>query len=183
MLRKFLPLPNSPCKKTMRFFEGLASPTTAEYTSSSDVLLTAPRYPAHRAQRRETGLRVRSSCLNGSVTSSGETIVHGGDEHARCKHYGLPVDVVAMKYACCESYYACHLCHAELADHPAQRWPATRFDDPATLCGICGSTMTVTSYLVADECPSCHAPFNPGCRNHRSIYFDVSDSTETAAQD
>jgi len=99
------------------------------------------------------------------------------DDQTRCAHYRQDFDVVAIKHFCCGTYYCCHLCHAELADHPAQVWPTERFDDDALLCGVCGHQLSVTNYLAIDGCPQCLVQFNPGCKLHRGLYFAV-----TAAQ-
>lgn len=107
-----------------------------------------------------------------------EDRVHGGGDQTRCVHYNLPIDIIAIKHACCESYFACHLCHAELADHAAQPWPADRFDDPAVLCGSCGHEMTVNEYLATSACPRCRAQFNPGCKTHAHLYFEVQAGRE-----
>lgn len=99
--------------------------------------------------------------------------VHGvnPDPQTRCAHYHQDVDVIAIKHYCCARYYPCHLCHAELADHPAQVWPLRHFDQPAVLCGVCGTQMSVAQYLGTDHCPHCAAQFNPGCKLHRELYF------------
>ncbi len=96
------------------------------------------------------------------------------DENTRCRHWDSDVDVVALKFACCETYYPCFECHAETTDHEPVQWPRTRFDEPAVLCGACREELTVESYLdCGDSCPSCDTQFNPGCREHRHLYFEV----------
>ena len=100
------------------------------------------------------------------------------DPQTRCAHYHQDVDVIAIKHYCCARYYPCHLCHAELADHPAQVWPASHFDQPAVLCGVCNTELTVTCYLGSDTCPHCAAQFNPGCKLHRELYFAAAESGE-----
>ena len=47
----------------------------------------------------------------------------GLDDETRCSHYRSPVDIVALKAGCCGEYYACHACHAALADHELVPWP------------------------------------------------------------
>ena len=95
------------------------------------------------------------------------------DPETRCAHYNDPTDVVALRFGCCETWYPCHRCHDEAADHPAQPWPRARFDEPAALCGACGVTATARAYLDAgDACPACGAAFNPGCAAHRALYFE-----------
>lgn len=93
------------------------------------------------------------------------------DEHTRCIHYATELDVIAIRFICCDRYYPCHLCHQETADHPATPWPADARDQPAVLCGICGVELSVTEYMAADACPRCAAPFNPGCALHYPLYF------------
>jgi len=95
------------------------------------------------------------------------------DPETRCAHWDDPVDVVALRFGCCETYYPCDACHDAAADHEAVPWPRERFDEPAVLCGVCGTTLTATAYLDGDDaCPACGAPFNPGCRAHRDRYFE-----------
>ncbi|WP_254863314.1 CHY zinc finger protein [Halovivax gelatinilyticus] len=97
------------------------------------------------------------------------------DDETRCRHYDGPSDVVAMRFGCCESFYPCHRCHDERTDHDGQPWPRDRFDEPAVLFGVCGSTLTPPAYFDADHrCPDCGVEFNPGCAAHRSIYFEES---------
>ena len=93
------------------------------------------------------------------------------DAETRCEHYATPLDVIAIRFVCCSEYYPCHLCHAECADHPAEQWPAAQRDHEAILCGVCRSELTIDAYLGVDACPSCAAPFNPGCKLHQDYYF------------
>lgn len=105
-----------------------------------------------------------------------EIIVHGAvvDAQTRCVHYASPLDVVAIRFACCGDYYPCHRCHAEFAGHPAKAWPASALDTRAVLCGVCRHVLTIAEYLATDGCPHCGAPFNPGCRRHTRLYFAVA---------
>jgi uncharacterized CHY-type Zn-finger protein len=107
--------------------------------------------------------------------SVGEHAVRGvavGPE-TRCAHYDGKRDVIALRFGCCETFYPCHACHAAVADHESEPWPRERFDDPAVLCGGCGTALSARSYLEADhECPACSAAFNPGCEAHYSRYFE-----------
>ncbi|QUO48965.1 CHY zinc finger protein [Halorubrum ruber] len=97
------------------------------------------------------------------------------DPETRCAHWDDPVDVVALRFGCCEAYYPCDACHDAAADHEAVPWPRDRFDEPAVLCGACRTTLTAREYLAADDdvCPACGAAFNPGCRKHRDRYFET----------
>ncbi|WP_331280129.1 CHY zinc finger protein [Alicyclobacillus macrosporangiidus] len=99
----------------------------------------------------------------------------GVDAQTRCVHYASDVDVIALRFDCCDTYYPCHLCHEAAADHPPRRWPRSRFGEPAVLCGVCGHRMTVSEYLsCASRCPRCGAAFNPGCKHHLHLYFELS---------
>lgn len=96
----------------------------------------------------------------------------GLDAETRCSHYSKLVDVIAIKMRCCGEYYACKDCHDELAGHAIEPWPQQHWDQPAVLCGVCLTEMTIRQYLdCSNQCPSCTASFNPGCRNHHHFYF------------
>ncbi|XVH32472.1 CHY zinc finger protein [Haloferacaceae archaeon DSL9] len=95
------------------------------------------------------------------------------DADARCAHYHGDRDVIAIKFACCETYYACYDCHEAVADHDPERWPSDRFDEPAVYCGRCGAELTVDEYLACEHtCPACGTAFNPGCAGHHHLYFE-----------
>ncbi len=94
------------------------------------------------------------------------------DVQTRCVHYRTALDVIAIRFACCDEYYPCHLCHEAAADHLAQTWPAAARDRHAVLCGVCGTELTIAEYRQVDGCPACAAPFNPGCSLHAHFYFD-----------
>ena len=100
--------------------------------------------------------------------------VHGVDPDAqtRCAHYRSPLDIIAIKMACCGRYYACKDCHEALADHPLEAWPRERWNEPAIYCGVCTHELTIREYMDCNStCPSCAVAFNPGCRNHYHFYF------------
>ena len=97
------------------------------------------------------------------------------DDMTRCVHYQTAVDIVAIKFACCDEYYPCHLCHAETADHAARQWRLTEREHEAVLCGACKTELTIASYLATNECPSCGSPFNERCRLHAHLYFETGD--------
>lgn len=121
------------------------------------------------------------------MQSIGDRTVYGVDvdSETRCAHYRTERDVVAFRFACCERYYPCFRCHEAVADHEAVPWPRDRFDEPSVLCGGCATELTVPDYLAADyDCPSCGAPFNPGCAKHADLYFETAESeSETAGSD
>jgi uncharacterized CHY-type Zn-finger protein len=96
------------------------------------------------------------------------------DSQTRCAHYRKPEDIVAIKMKCCGIYYACKDCHDALADHPIEVWPKSEWNQQAVLCGSCGRELSVREYLdCKNECPTCKAHFNPGCRNHYHFYFET----------
>ena len=109
-----------------------------------------------------------------STTELGTVRVRGllVDEQTRCAHYRSELDVIALLFHCCEEWFPCHLCHQVIADHPARPWPTTARTTEAVVCGVCRSRLRIEDYLRVDACPTCDAEFNPGCRLHRSLYFD-----------
>ena len=96
------------------------------------------------------------------------------DAHTRCVHYHSETDIIAIRFACCGRYYPCFECHEAEADHPATVWPQADWNKKAVLCGVCQSELTIWEYLHSRHtCPNCHAAFNPGCKNHYHLYFDM----------
>ncbi|MDI1241758.1 MAG: CHY zinc finger protein [bacterium] len=108
-------------------------------------------------------------------------IVHGCEvygvevyEETRCRHWNSPLDIIAIKFKCCDRWYPCFDCHSALTDHQATVWPRHEFYYPAILCGACGHQLSIKEYQNAhNSCPSCSAAFNPGCGNHYHLYFEV----------
>ncbi|HEY3637489.1 MAG TPA: CHY zinc finger protein [Rhizomicrobium sp.] len=97
------------------------------------------------------------------------------DAQTRCAHYHLPVDIVAIRMRCCDTYYACKDCHDALAGHPLEPWPRSEWSRHAILCGACRTEMSVADYLgCGDACPHCGSAFNPGCRLHHHYYFEAA---------
>jgi uncharacterized CHY-type Zn-finger protein len=114
--------------------------------------------------------------MDGETVAVGDYRVHGIglDAETRCAHYATERDVVAIRFACCDRYYPCFLCHAAVTDHDPAPIPEPAFDEPGVLCGVCGTALAVRSYLdCGHECPACGAAFNPGCAAHHDRYFDV----------
>lgn len=97
----------------------------------------------------------------------------GVGPETRCQHYDGPRDVVAIRFACCETYYPCFRCHEAVADHDSAVWSAAAFDRRAVLCGTCETELRIDDYLGTTACPACGVAFNPGCRHHYHHYFDV----------
>lgn len=104
----------------------------------------------------------------------GETVVRGlaVDALTRCAHYDSERDVIAIRFACCDSYFPCHACHDAVTEHASEVIPREAFDDPGVLCGNCASKLTVREYAACENsCPDCGAEFNPGCKSHWDRYF------------
>ena len=95
------------------------------------------------------------------------------DDETRCVHYATEVDVIAIRFACCDRYYPCHSCHAETAGHEARVWPREQWGERAILCGVCGHELGIEHYRGVDACPNCAAAFNPRCRLHWELYFEA----------
>jgi len=95
------------------------------------------------------------------------------DEETRCVHYHSPLDIIALKFRCCNSYYPCFYCHDETAGHPSQRWRREDANEKAILCGACKTELTIAQYRNSHyTCPGCGAGFNPGCHKHDHLYFE-----------
>ncbi|WP_226163423.1 CHY zinc finger protein [Hymenobacter terricola] len=102
-------------------------------------------------------------------------IIHGAkvNERTQCAHYHSERDIIAIKFKCCEAFYACIECHHETAGHAPVVWPKSGFHTEAIYCGNCKSTLSIAGYLSCDNtCPACQAAFNPGCANHYHLYFE-----------
>ncbi|MCG7406153.1 CHY zinc finger protein [Paenibacillus sp. ACRRX] len=101
------------------------------------------------------------------------------DKQGRCKHYHQEMDVVAIKFKCCNIYYGCYFCHEDSANHPAVTWPKQEWDSKAIHCGNCQTELTIQTYLNSNyRCPVCQFQFNPKCANHSHLYFEA-DSVST----
>lgn len=99
----------------------------------------------------------------------------GVNERTQCAHYHSERDIIAIKFKCCDTFYACIHCHAETASHAPLLWSKAEFDTQAILCGNCQTTLTVAEYLACENaCPYCRAAFNPGCVNHYHLYFETA---------
>ncbi|WP_347861389.1 CHY zinc finger protein [Salimicrobium sp. PL1-032A] len=93
------------------------------------------------------------------------------DAETRCHHYHTRKDVVAIRFYCCNEYYACIKCHEALAGHEVKVWPESEQSAQAILCGHCRTELSIETYRSTVRCPSCAHDFNPGCRNHDACYF------------
>lgn len=90
------------------------------------------------------------------------------DQEYRCLHYHTTLDIVGLKCAFCQTYYACYHCHDQLTEHafvptgPAEMFPV--------MCGHCRKLLSRAEYECG-HCPYCQSPFNPACHRHKDIYF------------
>lgn len=99
------------------------------------------------------------------------------DDETRCEHYHSRLDIVAIKFYCCNEYYPCITCHKETADHEVHVWPADNFNEKAVMCGKCKTEMTIQDYLSSgSKCPFCKAQFNEGCKLHQHLYFHIENN-------
>jgi uncharacterized CHY-type Zn-finger protein len=106
----------------------------------------------------------------------GRQIVHGVEitDRTGCRHYHSPSDLVAIKFRCCRTYYACITCHHELAGHAVVVWPKAEYAATAILCGACQGELSISAYMQCQaRCPHCAAAFNPGCAHHYHYYFEM----------
>src|SRR5689334_3467102 len=102
-------------------------------------------------------------------------IVRGGvNQRTQCAHYYSDRDLVAIRFKCCDTFYACMQCHEEMAGHAPSRWSKDEREIHAIYCGNCCRTLSIADYLnCGNFCPLCRAAFNPGCADHYHFYFEV----------
>ena len=94
------------------------------------------------------------------------------DDQTRCEHYHSPLDIIAIKFKCCDDYFPCYQCHEETTDHKTSIWKKEEWNTKAILCGVCKQELTINEYMNSQNyCPNCKSGFNPGCSNHYYLYF------------
>jgi len=116
-----------------------------------------------------------TKCLSARNNSEGKMIVKGKlvDDQTRCVHYHSTLEVIAIKFKCCNQYYPCYHCHHDNAGYAAEVWEKASFKTKAILCGVCLKEMTIAAYKDCNyECPFCKVSFNPKCINHDHLYFE-----------
>lgn len=95
------------------------------------------------------------------------------DARTRCAHYNSRLDIIAIKFKCCNQWFPCFKCHTECAAHPPIIWSVNEYETRAVLCGECGYKLSIAEYLgCSSACPNCHRPFNPNCALHYHLYFE-----------
>ncbi|WP_163526142.1 CHY zinc finger protein [Halobacillus ihumii] len=97
------------------------------------------------------------------------------DQHTKCAHYHTDVDIIAIKFYCCNDYYACYFCHQEVSNHNVSKWPKSRWSERAILCGSCKHELTISEYMASTNCPHCESRFNEKCSNHFHLYFEMTE--------
>lgn len=111
------------------------------------------------------------------MTEPSRTRVHGPvvNDRTGCIHYASELDIVAIRFFCCDRYYPCLHCHGKCADHAIVPWPADWQAEHAVLCGACRTELRICDYLDVDACPNCGSQFNPGCSRHAHHYFELGE--------
>lgn len=110
--------------------------------------------------------------------------VHGIDltPLTQCTHYHSPLDIIAIQHYCCRKFYACIKCHDECenpssisSSHgPSRIWPKEMRGEKAVLCGKCKRRLGIDEYMGSgSRCTGCGEGFNPGCKAHWGLYFEV----------
>lgn len=95
------------------------------------------------------------------------------DSQTRCEHYHSELDIIAIKFKCCNTFYPCYQCHEVFEKHSINRWKLSEFQEKAILCGNCKEELSINEYMQNTSCPKCKAHFNPKCANHYHLYFDL----------
>jgi len=96
------------------------------------------------------------------------------DNQTRCSHYHTDLDIIAIKFKCCDTYYPCYSCHQDAGDHEAVTWGINERSTKAILCGVCGHELTIQEYMTSNNtCTSCQSLFNPNCKKHYNLYFTM----------
>jgi uncharacterized CHY-type Zn-finger protein len=110
------------------------------------------------------------------TSNQADILIHGQlvDDSTRCIHYHSALDIIAIKFKCCEEYYPCYQCHEATAKHEPMTWKKNEWETKAILCGVCKNELTIEQYMHSgDQCIYCKASFNPHCNKHYHLYFDV----------
>ena len=104
--------------------------------------------------------------------------IHGNliDGKGRCVHYNTENDIVAIKFKCCNKFYACYQCHAENEQHEPELWKVVEQMEEVVACGNCFETMSIKAYKTSSQCPSCYCDFNPACSKHYHLYFEEENT-------
>lgn len=105
------------------------------------------------------------------------------DSETRCVHYQTPLDIIALKFKCCETYYPCFQCHLSASSHPIVKYTQNDLYQgiKVILCGSCKTELTFAEYLSHGyHCAECGSAFNPGCALHYDLYFELDKEAKTS---
>ena len=94
------------------------------------------------------------------------------DNETRCIHYHTFLDIIAIKFKCCEKYYPCYQCHNEHESHNIQRWSAEEFHKRRYFVEFVKMN-SIHDYMMTETCPNCQAHFNSRCKFHYHLYFEI----------
>jgi len=94
----------------------------------------------------------------------------------QCVHWSSPLDIIAIKHACCNKFYACISCHNASETHKPDVWSRSQQSEKAVLCGNCKHVLAVDEYMQSGStCTKCGSAFNPGCKGHWGMYFELGE--------
>ncbi|RMZ71399.1 Helper of Tim 13 [Pyrenophora seminiperda CCB06] len=122
--------------------------------------------------------------MSETVKPPNTPVVHGllVTPLTQCTHWHSPLDIIAIKHFCCHKYYACITCHNACETHSPSVWPRTLRDEMAVLCGQCKHVLSIDEYMKSgSKCTECGSGFNPGCKNHWNLYFEVDENENVQA--
>src|SRR5260370_35494239 len=161
-----------PCGISPAFplFEQKAGLWTSQNLYSRAPIRAPTKYHAARLVilGNPTGHRIRNGETETQSTTVGQPLEIIGldvDYQTRCEHSASALDVLALRFKCCEAYYACVECHDALAGHEVKVWGKLDHDAKILLCGACRTEFTIRTLLRCnDRCPNCNTAVNPEYR-------------------
>ncbi|CUM63032.1 uncharacterized protein PRCAT00000594001 [Priceomyces carsonii] len=118
-----------------------------------------------------------------SIKSSSGDVLRLGvnyivDTNTRCEHYQSKLDIICIKFKCCDVYYPCFQCHNKInrSLHKTERWSKLDLKaEKVILCGFCFNELLFEEYSKSDYyCVYCNSKFNPKCALHYDLYFDLT---------
>jgi uncharacterized CHY-type Zn-finger protein len=110
-------------------------------------------------------------------TASGQVYGISVTSLTQCTHWHSTRDIIAIRHACCLKFYACISCHNTLEKHEPTTWPLSQRNERAVMCGQCKHILRIDEYMQSgSRCTNCAADFNPGCKGHWGMYFELEDT-------
>jgi uncharacterized CHY-type Zn-finger protein len=154
------------CRVSLEKIEEGESPDTTS-TNSSNTASTTNANTASTSMSTKTPTQEQ---INTQVQVHGLSLT----TLTQCTHWNSPLDIIAIRHACCGKFYACISCHDALEEHTSSVWPLPQRDERAVLCGNCKHVLRIDEYLSCGSvCTQCEARFNPGCKGHWGMYFEM----------